>query len=282
MRRTIIQATLFLVAFAPLALAQSAAPSEGMPMIGRGMLGPGVEPLSYAKSTLVKVPLVQKELKITPEQLAKWKKAEDELKPSLDRLQKWHEYRIKPAAERDPQVEAALRQSWEEGAPESLARRYAIPAKVLDKKQDRRLDQIILQLQGPLAFNRREIQESLNLSEIQIAAILEIVEQGQEAMRKASIAPPDAFLPNRGEGLTPEQIRAHRENKAVKSMIASRSEAVLKVRLRVMQEITRQLVRKQRNTFQAMLGDPFDFNKRDDEPKPAPQAKKRETEESSP
>jgi hypothetical protein len=234
------------------------------------------------KLKLVKLPPVRKELKITPEQLAKWKKAEDELKPSLDRLRKWHEYRIKPAAERDTQVETSLRESYEKDAAKSLAKRQAIPAKVLDEKQNRRLDQIMLQLQGPLAFNRREIQESLNLSEIQIAAILEIVEQGEEEIRKASIAPPEAFLPNQGEGLTPEQLRAHREAKSVKTVIAGRSEAVLKVRLRVMEEITRQLVRKQRNTFQAMLGEPFDFNKRDDEPKPAPQAQKREAETSSP
>jgi hypothetical protein len=285
MSRTIIQATLFLAAFATLASAQPAAPGESRPLMLRNVLGPGVEPAMYTKQMLVEMPLVQKALKITPEQLAKWKKAleelQKELKPLIDRMEKWHEYRIKPAEERDPQVEAALREEFRNLQPQLLDRREALWAKVLEKKQFARLEQIQLQSQGPLAFKRRDVQERLNLSETQIAAILQIVDQGYEEMTKASIAPREA-LPPAGQRVTAEQLRAHLETKSTKSIIASRSNAVLQVRSRVMQEAIRQLVRKQRNTFQAMLGEPFDFNKRDDEPKPGPQAQKREIEAPSP
>jgi hypothetical protein len=277
MRRTTILATVLIPTFAPLAFAQPATPREGKPLMDRGILGAGVEPLMYSKSILITFPVVQKELKITPEQLARWTKAQDEFKPLIDRIEKWHEYRIKPADERDPQVEAALREESRTVQTQYLDKKEVLLAKILDKKQNVRLDQIQLQCQGPRAFGRPDVQERLNLSETQIAAILQIVEKGQEEMTKASVAPPEAFPPT-GQGIAPEQRRAHLETKSVKSIIASRSEAVVQVRSRTMQEITRQLVRKQRNTFQAMLGEPFDFKKPVDGPKAPAQESKRGTE----
>jgi hypothetical protein len=277
MRRTIILALLFLSAFAPVVLAQPDAPREGKPLMLRNILGPGIEPGMYTKEMLIKTPVVQKSLKITPAQMEQWTNSLKELKPLVDRIEKWHEYRIKPAEERDPQVEAALREEAAVLQQQCVAKRDQLWAKALDKKQYARLDQVQLQSQGPLAFRRRDIQERLNLSETQIAAILQIVEKGYEEMTKASVAPPEV-IPASGEKLTPEQRRAHLETKSVKSVIANRGEAVLQVRTRVMQEAVRQLVRKQRNTFQAMLGEPFDFKERVAEPKQEKQETKRGTE----
>jgi hypothetical protein len=116
-------------------------------------------------------------------------------------------------------------------------------AKLLDPKQKERLDQIALRAEGPLAVARPEIAAKLGLNETQQEYIQGIVMQ----MRRELMM---TIRQGAASGqFNPGQIRT----------------LTAQLRQQAGQEIGKVIDRKQKTTFNKLLGEPFDIDKLDSE-----------------
>ena len=240
------------------------------------MFGLGVEPQMFSKAQLVEKLVVQKEIKFRDEQKAKWEKAKQTSEPLTGPIGKYHEYRTKPPEQRDPEVLAALMEEAKVAQAGYFDRRERALASILDRSQNARLDQLQMQIQGPRAFRRQDVQQRLYMGEDQILVILEIVASGDEAIQVAGSVP-KAVAPPR-TGVTAEQRKAHLEQKENKAIIQQSRQAVIKAKSRTMQAIIGQLNKRQRAIYQAMVGEPFDFTKPPNPPGPAGEEKPKPSE----
>jgi hypothetical protein len=124
---------------------------------------------------------------------------------------------------------------------------------IMDRRQKARMSQIKLQTEGPLAFFQPEVQSKLNLDPFQIEAIGELVTQGREETRKAGLVMVSASEAEAAKttGLNPDA------NRLQERMAESRRSA-LKAGRATMQGIGKLLSKRQRATYQAMLGEAYD------------------------
>src|SRR4051812_48793043 len=90
------------------ALAQPRPPAQGRDLFSGSILEPGVRPALYYKYRLIDRPLVQVEIKSTPAQQQRWTKAQEDVKPPKEILERAIEYHRRPVDQRDPEIEAAL------------------------------------------------------------------------------------------------------------------------------------------------------------------------------
>jgi hypothetical protein len=112
-------------------------------------------------------------------------------------------------------------------------------AGILDAKQKERLDQIVLQVEGPLAVARPEVATKLRLNDTQNEYVQGVMVQ----MRR-------------------EFFVTMRQGAAAGQFDPSQSRAfATKLREGAVQEISKILDRKQKAAFNKMLGDPFDVSK---------------------
>jgi hypothetical protein len=249
----------------------------------RGYLGPGVQFARHAKSLLLGYPAVEEEIKLSPAQKSRLKEIDDELRRSVeratkearDRMEAYKKNRQANGQQYEPDVLSALGQEDAAARGPVIAGAEAARVKALDRRQRARLDQIQLQAEGPTALTRPEIQERLNMSPEQSEAIGAIVAQGREELVRVSALPPE-LMPY---AMLPAQRAAVTKSKEYKSAVEKSRAAALKARGATMQMIAKVLTRKQRETYQKMLGEPFDLAKlRADrsptmsEPKPEPKA----------
>jgi len=116
-------------------------------------------------------------------------------------------------------------------------------AKILEPKQKERLDQIVLQAEGPLAVARPEIADKVGLNDEQ----QEYVQRIMMEMRR------NLFMSVR-QGAANGQFNPGQ----MKSLTAQ-------LRAGAVQEVGKILDRKQKNTFNKMLGEPFDMKRLDSE-----------------
>lgn len=115
--------------------------------------------------------------------------------------------------------------------------------KILDTKQKERLNQIVLQAEGPLAVARPEIARQLRLNDTQNEYVQTVMMQ----MRRQLV-------------FTVRQSAANGQfNPAQMRVVAS------KLRQSAVQEVSKVIDRKQKVAFNKMLGEPFDLNKLDSE-----------------
>jgi hypothetical protein len=117
-------------------------------------------------------------------------------------------------------------------------------AKLLKPKQKARFDQIVLRYDGPLAAARPEIAEKLNITKTQNQKIQLVI---QDMMRTQY----QMVVMMRQSGTYTSRMR---------SSITTES---AKLRETAGQHISKVLSRKQKDTFNAMLGEPFDLSKID-------------------
>jgi hypothetical protein len=139
-------------------------------------------------------------------------------------------------------------------------------SKVLDRRQRQRLDQLRVQIDGPFAFSRPEIQERLNLAPEQVEAIQEIVNQSREKMFEAIVIPP-AVIP---EGMSPANRADHeklKENKQFAEHVQKGKRTLVQLRQEAMRQILKVLSRGQRARYETMRGEPFDFTKKSEDTK---------------
>lgn len=163
-------------------------------------------------------PALQKELKLTEEQLAKIKeltpKIQEKFKADFEKVQKLDE-KERPAKQQE--VAKAMRQET-----------FKALADVLKPEQMKRFKQIDLQQRGDRALNDEEVQQSLKLSDEQKSKIKSIREAHREAFAKGMKENPMEF------------------NKKIQAMNKETSEKVKGV-----------LTDEQKKALQELMGEPF-------------------------
>jgi hypothetical protein len=270
MFRASILASIGVLTVAVAVTAQSQDRPAATSLVGRNVLGLGLEPALYPKVVLFRRPEIQEELKVTPAQKAQYANLQKEEEEFSERLSQETE---KKRQELDPEEFAAFRASI---YPSTAPFREEVEAKllkILDRRQRIRLDQIQIQADGPMAFKRSDFQERLNLSPGQVELITPIVDQGRQEIRNAAVVKAEVMP----LGLTAEQRRDLTKSEKFKSEVGKKRDAVVKARLTTMQVIAKHLTKGQRANYEKMVGEPFDFLKmqarRDakaGEPKPEP------------
>lgn len=128
----------------------------------------------------------------------------------------------------------------------------------LEPEQRDRLDQIQIQAQGPLAFERREIRRRLGLTTDQVDEIESIVDKGKDEIRKAASFPLEV---NQKETQTEETVRKLVDGLEFQLMKQKTRHIVLASRLATMVRIVKVLNEPQRAAYRKMLGEPFDTGK---------------------
>jgi hypothetical protein len=213
----------------------------------------GTIPRPAFKEVLLGNSAVQEELKITEAQ----KKAKDEIVQRLrEKIQKTRREitdRAKFVEARDSiykEIEAAIVEN-------------------LTPQQRQRLDQIQLQSQGPLAFNRASVPglaaegpdpiDRLKLTDDQIKQIRAIVTEGNAEISNAAELP--IVLDPKAGAPTPESIKKLVETQEFKAAKKKTREAARKAWDSVIARIERVLIESQRTAYREMLGPPFDLHK---------------------
>jgi hypothetical protein len=219
-----------------------------------GLAGPG-EPL---KLTLLRLPAVQKELGMTPEQQAKVNTLSEETKEAKKQIEaasgKGKEKAKQTGPSRDglgfnPEALAAGLSDLEQQAEKALG-------KLLDAKQRTRLAQIALRAEGPSAFVRPELIKALNLGEDQIAVVQDILDGQRGANDQYKESLKQAFELTKGLGDNPELEKLRKDQQ--KGMLRTRAYSTSK---QAMAQIAKILTRRQRENYNKLLGPPFEFSK---------------------
>ncbi|MFO0908845.1 MAG: hypothetical protein U0794_10885 [Isosphaeraceae bacterium] len=152
---------------------------------GWGSMGGAIGQFGFARSMLVMMPAVQQELKLTAEQKEQVRLWQEE---SRERGEEWgRKMREQNGGETDPfqsndtPLAARILQFTSlMSQVTNLAREGETSlAKILDRNQRQRLNQIALQMEGLSALSRPEVAESLNLDDDQIAMIQQILAQAR-------------------------------------------------------------------------------------------------------
>jgi hypothetical protein len=128
----------------------------------------------------------------------------------------------------------------------------------LEPEQRDRLDQIQLQVQGPLAFTRRDFQERLGLTADQVDDIEPIVERGNDEVEKASSF---SLELNRNAMQSAEAIRKLVDGLEFQLKKEQTRHVARASRLGVTVRIVKVLTDSQRVAYRKMLGEPFDIGK---------------------
>jgi hypothetical protein len=213
----------------------------------------GTVPRPAFKQVLLQQPAVQEELGLTKDQQ---KRMEDTYRQQSTRI-------------RAAQRAAADRQKFLAAREALLKEMMAAIQDVLDPNQRERLDQIQLQSQGPMAFNRSQapmlvaegpdLAQRLKLSDDQAQRARDIAEKGQAEIEKAASVP--IALDPRAGAPTIESLRnlaATAEFKAAKRKVR---EEARRAWTAVIERIEGVLTEPQRQSYRAMLGAPFDLSK---------------------
>jgi hypothetical protein len=224
----------------------------------RGYLGLGVIPAGQRRFLLLKYPSVQADMKISPAQQKELDQIDAEHAPAFERIEKeLLEIRAKVRAEEaDPQQFTEASQRTAAQATAMQAQVEAAKMKVLDRRQRIRLKQIQLQIEGPYAFTRPEIQDRLNVDQGQIEAVTAIMLEGrEEAIRVSALS---RNMLNTYFGAPSERTKL-KESDDYQSELDKARKAAVKARAATMQRIAKVFTKKQRENYQKMLGEPFDI-----------------------
>ena len=253
----------------------------GGPAIG---MGGGSVPLIM----LVTQPSVQKELKLTDAQKQKIAKIEEQLNK-----EKAEQARGLMPLKRDqgggpqflnPETARAGMEEVKQAMQALHSEADAAVIQELQRKQRIRLEQIKLQADGPLGFERPDVIERLGLEDTQIEMIQAILAEGRGQMeqsggfmvRTAGAMPGPGFGPGPGAGdgagagagpggapPSPQDLKKKFSSKEfqdqLKAQFEKRRKETQSVRDRMMQAIAQVLSRGQRANYRKMLGEPFDL-----------------------
>jgi beta-lactamase regulating signal transducer with metallopeptidase domain len=124
---------------------------------------------------------------------------------------------------------------------------------VMDRRQKARMAQIKLQVEGPLAFLKPEVQSKLNLDSFQIEAIGELVTQGREEIRKAGLV---RLSPSEAEAAKTTGLKSNAPG--LREKMAESRRSALRAGRATMQGIAKILSKRQLATYRAMLGEAYD------------------------
>lgn len=140
---------------------------------------------------------VQEELKLLPDQKAKFARFQDQHRDSRNRLMQ--AILMNKAKLRDKQADSLELKAVTEKVSElrrDLDRETDVLTDtllgVLTRSQRARLDQIRIQLEGPIALTRKDVQEELKLDREQITKIEAILKEGRDEIYRVTELPPES------------------------------------------------------------------------------------------
>jgi hypothetical protein len=212
----------------------------------------GVVPQAAIHQVLLSMDAVQLELKLTDAQ----KKEQTAIKQSI--AQKWVKMR------QDDKDRAKVRESriaLNKEEDESLLG-------TLSPQQRERLDQIQLQVQGPLAFARSDyrvtfvgppLTERLKLSEDQARRAKTMFDDGAKQIREVAAFP--VVLDSKNAPPTVEAIRKLVESPEFRAAKERASRAAREASAALTRRIEEVLTAEQRQAYHKLLGEPFDLSK---------------------
>ena len=259
---------------------------------GWGSFGNAMGQFGFAKSTLIMMPPVQEELKLTASQ------KED--------LRKWQDTMRK----RGEEMGRAMREKNGDGDPFRGAENQPIAARVvqftsmmnqfstilrenetglgriLNAPQRKRLNQISLQMEGISALTKPEIVEALGMTEEELEMVQQVLTRSRAMQMTTWIGSMMAMRPNRQPPADPKantegaakkdasppgdppagtveldaKAKADRE-KAMRQRFESMRDQSDQIQNRAVREITNILSKAQRAKFENLLGPPFDPKK---------------------
>lgn len=193
----------------------STAKAQGFGRGGMGMMGGGLNLLSDKA--------VQKELKLTDEQIEKAEKANTEMREK--RQEKMQELQGLEGAERQEKMQAMMK--------EFAADSKKVTDSLLKPEQQKRFDQLVLQRQGTMAFNSPEIQSKLKMTDEQKNKLKDLQTESQEKMR-------ELFQPGGDQAEMRTKMQAFQKEMTEKTMAL--------------------LTEDQKKTWKEMTGEPFTFS----------------------
>ena len=222
-----------------------------------GLAGPG-EPV---KLTLLRLPAVQKELELTPEQLAKINALSDQTKEARKQIEQASGKGQEKAKDAGPGGGAAGGVSFNPEALESglsdLEQQVGKAlGKLLDAKQRTRLAQIALRAEGASAFVKPELIKALNLGPEQVALIQDILNGQRDANDQYKESLKQSFGLTKGLGDNPELDKLRKDQQ--KGMFRTRAYSLSK---QALAQVATVLSRRQRENYNRLLGPPFEFSK---------------------
>jgi hypothetical protein len=213
----------------------------------------GTMPRPAFKQVLLGNPAVLEELKVTA---AQKKAMEDSSNRQFEKVQK-------------ARREITDRQKFLTARETIMKETQAAILENLQPWQRDRLDQIQLQSQGPLAFNREGrpalamegpgLDQRLKLTEEQVKKVRVIAEEGDAEIAKAATV--SIVLDPKAGAPTPESIRKLVETPEFKATKQKSRQAARKTWASVIQRIEQVLTESQRTAYHQMLGAPFDLLK---------------------
>jgi hypothetical protein len=129
--------------------------------------------------------------------------------------------------------------------------------RLLEPGQKARMEQIRLQLEGPKALLRPEVQRKLNMDPDQIEAVVALVARGSgELMRAATVPLPDGVT---ARDLVENNAKSDRLNtEEFQDKRREARAAASKVGQRLMRDAVGVLRKSQAATYRKMLGEPYD------------------------
>jgi hypothetical protein len=206
----------------------------------------------------------------TPVILITWKAIQDELgltEDQRDRIQFLHEEFT------SKRLDLAKGQARREDrlSPSALMARIAAIrteheaalARALSPRQRTRLEQVALQIEGPLAVSRPEIADRINLSPEQLELVQEVVAQMKTAQdRQWADRIDNAEAPSRVPSRTDARGAASKSaDTARPDPIDLAHEEQISTQDTAVREVAKILTRRQRAAFNRLLGKPFDLTR---------------------
>ena len=230
--------------------------------------GSGQEKLGLAgagdslRAALLRTPEIQKELKLTKEQLAKITRVAEEAKVSKKKVEEVHG-KGKGRDKAKAKIDDPVAKEQERLARDAMGGDFAAFEHetddqlntILDSHQKTRLTQIVLRVQGPSAFLTSELIDALALGPEQLELIGEILAgvKSEQDQYKESQKQAGELVKASGD-FDLEKMRKNQQKTHARSF-------AYKLNKTVMPRIGQVLTRRQREIYNRMLGDSFDLAK---------------------
>jgi hypothetical protein len=250
---------------------------------GWGSFGNAMGQFGFAKTTLIMMPPVQEELKLTDDQKKKIREWQEGLRKKGEEMGRAMREKNGPdpfkAAENQP-ITARIGQftSMMNQVGSFLKENENGLAKILNAPQRKRLSQISLQMEGITALTKPEIVEALGMVDEEVEQVQQILNQSRAQQTAAWIGSMMSMRPPRpnpsaasasdpkakaGEPANPEveaKARAARE-KAMKQNFETMRDRTDQIQNQAVKQISEVLSKAQRAKFESLMGPPFDPKK---------------------
>ena len=196
---------------------------------------------------------VQKELKLTDQQKTQLEQVNTQLDQQRHQQRDALRNNNNAGGPPDPEAMRAAFTTMQQQSDQAIS-------KILTTSQSKRLQEISLQQQGPMAVaTNSSVQTVLNMSPDQIAQVQMIMDESNQARRQSFQSMGAMFQQFRESGLDREAIRGKMQTPEVRSQMDRMRKQQDDLQRQTIQQIARVLTKNQKAKFNKMLGEPFDL-----------------------